>query len=125
MCRCTNDTADYRTMQEALIATGREIFHSMEGSPNISMVSGRPADYGGTHRSGHDVMATWFSMLSEIDLASGLHPFVHADEGHGSFFNDLDMLEIGNPFDKMLARFILGVRFAGEHQLQRTIRIVY
>eukprot|EP00928_Gymnodinium_smaydae_P042121 TRINITY_DN28410_c0_g1_i1.p1 TRINITY_DN28410_c0_g1~~TRINITY_DN28410_c0_g1_i1.p1 ORF type:complete len:720 (+),score=80.71 TRINITY_DN28410_c0_g1_i1:42-2162(+) len=97
---CTgDDTSDYGKMQEALVATGRDIYHTLEGSPNISLVSAHPNRYGGSHRVAHDIMATWFSVLSEVDAASGLHHFVHADNGYGSFYNDLDMLEVGNPGD--------------------------
>ena len=44
-----------------------------------------------TKRVGHDNIPTWGSMLTEIDLASGLHIYAHNDTGNGSFFNDLDM----------------------------------
>ena len=84
-------------MQAALTATGRAIYLSTESNPDISAVSARPDLYGNTHRVGHDIMATWHSMLSEVDAAAGLWPFAHNDSGHGGFFNDLDMLEIGNP----------------------------
>ena len=35
-------------------------------------------------------MATWQSMLSEVDMASGLWPFAHNATGYtGGFYNDM------------------------------------
>ena len=50
-----------------------------------------PDLHANTKRVGHDNIPTWGSMLTEIDLASGLHIYAHNDTGNGSFFNDLDM----------------------------------
>jgi hypothetical protein len=86
-------------MQAGITATGRQIFFSTESNPPIDVVSERPDLYGNTHRVGHDIMADWHSILSMVDIAANLHQFAHNDSGLGGFFNDMDMIEIGNPGD--------------------------
>ena len=68
-------------------------------STDVVAVSANPNKYGNARRIGHDMMPTWFSMLSLVDASSGLHKFAHNDSGLGGFYNDLDMLAIGNPGD--------------------------
>lgn len=92
-----NVLADLHSMREALDATGRDIFLSVEGNPPIEVISARPDLYGSIRRVGKDIMGEWYSMCSLVDTGSGLWPFAHNDtDGHGGFFNDLDMLEVGN-----------------------------
>ena len=33
--------------------------------------------------------------MTQMDIASNLWPLVHNDTGHGGYYNDLDMLQIG------------------------------
>jgi alpha-galactosidase len=65
----------------------------------ILMVEGQPpfpaaasGQYGDVRRVGHDINPNWLSILSLIDLGSGLHSYSKP----GLFFNDLEMMEIGN-----------------------------
>eukprot|EP01079_Euglenida_sp_SAG-EU17-18_P002476 gene2476-3232_t len=64
---------------------------------------------GNARRVGHDITPTWTSMISLLDLGAGLWPYAHNGrqalrgqlhlskaEGGGGFWNDLDMLEVGN-----------------------------
>jgi hypothetical protein len=71
------------------------IVFSVEGSADYARLSENPDLHANTKRVGHDVVPMWGSVLTEIDLASGLWPFAHNDTGNGSFFNDLDMMPIG------------------------------
>eukprot|EP00756_Hemistasia_phaeocysticola_P066549 Hpha_TRINITY_DN9306_c0_g1::TRINITY_DN9306_c0_g1_i1::g.25915::m.25915/K07407/E3.2.1.22B, galA, rafA; alpha-galactosidase len=93
---CSEVLKDIEHMQDALDSTGRTIFLSVEGNPDVAAVSANPSKYGNTRRVGHDIMATWYSMLSLVDTGSGLWPFAHNDTGLGGYFNDLDIMELGN-----------------------------
>ena len=86
--------ADYRAMADGLLrAAGRH------GSPAPTlMVEGQPpfpqaADghHGNVRRVGHDINPSWLSMLSLVDLGSGLWPYANP-----GFFNELEMMELGN-----------------------------
>ena len=33
--------------------------------------------------------------MTQMDIASNLWPLVHNDTGHGGYYNDLDMLQVG------------------------------
>jgi hypothetical protein len=70
---------------------------SIEGSPGAAVVSA--GGHGNMLRVGHDIMPFWLSMVSLIDIGSGLWPYAHTDTGTGSFWNDLDMIEVGNEPD--------------------------
>ena len=90
---------DYRVMQAAIRKVGAPMILTIEGGPNISEVSGGCC--GQARRVGHDISPDWVSMISLVDQASGLAPYAH--NGSRSivlppqpFFNDLDMLELGN-----------------------------
>jgi Alpha galactosidase A/Alpha galactosidase C-terminal beta sandwich domain/Ricin-type beta-trefoil lectin domain len=67
---------------------------SIEGDPGANVVSA--GGHGNMLRVGHDISPTWLSMTSLIDIGSGLWSYAHTDTGSGSFWNDLDMLEVGN-----------------------------
>ena len=45
--------------------------------------------YGNARRIGHDIDAAWLSMLSLVDLGSGLWHWAHNDTGGGGWWNDL------------------------------------
>ena len=95
---CRDDTtADYKAMQEALAATGRQIVLSIEGWEDVRVISA--GGHGQTKRVGHDignnVNRPWTSVVSEIDLSSGLWPYAHNGSKFGSgngFWNDMDIL---------------------------------
>jgi hypothetical protein len=56
------------------------------------------------------MMPQWFSMLSLVDAAFRLHQFAHNDTGRGGFYNDLDMVAVGNPGDFTSVDQDLGTR---------------
>jgi len=85
----------YAVMQAGINEAGRPMYFSTEASPNLTKNSERPDLYGNTHRSGHDSVPNWQSVISQIDIASGLSHLVHNDTGHGGFFTDMDMLQVG------------------------------
>lgn len=91
---CRDVVEDYGVMQAALDATGRKIVLSVEGMPDVKIVS--RGGHGNLRRVGHDISAQWLSMTSLVDLGSSLYPYAHNDTGFGGWWNDLDMLEIGN-----------------------------
>ena len=98
---CRGDSlADYKAMADALTATGRPIVLSIEGWEDVRVLS--VGGHGQTKRVGHDIgdnpLRPWYSIVTEIDLSSGLHPYAHngskSNDGNG-FWNDMDILEIG------------------------------
>lgn len=91
---CTDTLSDYKNMQASLLKTGRPIVLTIEGNPDVKIIS--KGGYGQARRVGHDIEPSWLSMVSLIDIGSGLWPYAHNDTGNGAFWNDLDMLEIGN-----------------------------
>ena len=86
--------ADYAAM-----AGGLKRAAAARGVPApLLMVEGQPpfpeaADgrFGDVRRVGHDINANWSSMLSLVDIGSGLWPYARP-----GFFNDLEMMELGN-----------------------------
>ena len=99
---CPNRTDDenYRTMFSAIAATGRPMVLTVEGSPNVTGCSAL-GGCGNAHRVGHDSEPLFMSALSEVDLASGLWPLAHnaSNATAGAWFNDLDILCVGNAPD--------------------------
>ena len=90
--QCTDTVSDYKRMQDAINAANSSMVLSIEGAPNISEVY--RGGHGNARRVGHDIGATWLSMVSLIDIGSGLWPFAHngskSASGRESFWNDLD-----------------------------------
>lgn len=88
----------YGAMARGLAATGRPIVLCIEGDPSAAVLT--LGGYGQTHRVGHDLSAHYRSMLSSADIGSGLWPYAHnatTIPGNPSgFFNDLDMVEVGD-----------------------------
>lgn len=60
---------------------------SVEGDVDYVQLSDNPDLHANTKRVGHDVIPMCGSMLTEIDLASGLWMYAHNDTGKGAFFN--------------------------------------
>jgi len=93
-CR-NNDTADYVAMHDAIVAAGRPMVQTDEGAPDDAACSATNA-CGNGKRVGHDIQPVFTNMMSLVDIGSGLFSFAHNSSGSGGWFNDLDMLEIGN-----------------------------
>lgn len=93
-CR-SNDTLDYVTMHEAILAAGRPMIQTDEGAPDNANCSATNM-CGNAKRVGHDIQPSFTNMMSLIDIGSGLWPFAHNSTGAGGWWNDLDMLEVGN-----------------------------
>ena len=86
-------------MWQAIQASGREMVLTVEGNPDDALMSA--GGLGNAKRVGHDISPIFGSMLSLIDIASGLWPWPHngTNTTFGGYYNDLDMLEIGNAPD--------------------------
>jgi hypothetical protein len=98
-CR-NDDNLDYHTMWLAIQASGREMVLSIEGGPSYQNFTA--GLLGNAHRVGHDITPQWMSMVSLVDIGSGLWPFAHnatSTPSNGGVWNDLDMIEIGNSPD--------------------------
>jgi hypothetical protein len=96
---CGTAESDYTVMQAAIRDVGSKMVLTIEGAPPIKDVYTGIA--GNARRVGHDISPFWTSMLSLIDLGAGLWPYAHNGslttvKGGGGFWNDLDMLEMGN-----------------------------
>jgi len=110
-----NDTLSYSIMFSALQAAGRPMVMTVEGGPSnfgCSTVGG----CGNAKRVGHDISPTYHSMKSLIDIGSGLWPFAHngsANPTAGGWFNDLDMLEVGN--GEFSSNTLTGLVFSRTH----------
>lgn len=70
---------------------------TVEGSPNVAACS-LLGGCGNAHRVGHDIQPLFMSALSEADIASGLWQLAHnaTNATNGGWYNDLDILEVGN-----------------------------
>lgn len=77
-------------------ASGRPMILTVEGSPPADIIT--HGGYGNAKRVGHDISPTWGSMISLVDIGAGLWPYAHneIDPKFGGWWNDLDMIEIGN-----------------------------
>jgi alpha-galactosidase len=96
-CR-NNDTLDYMTMYSAIVASGRDMVLTVEGNPDNAACS--RGGCGNAKRVGHDISPRWMSMVSLVDIGSGLYVFAHnGTNDFGGWWNDLDMMEIGNSPD--------------------------
>lgn len=101
VCPNRTDNEDYQIMFAAIVATGREMVLTVEGSPDNTICSVQ-GGCGNAKRVGHDISPQFMSMLSLVDIGSGLWPFAHnatQNATAGGWYNDLDMLEIGNSPD--------------------------
>lgn len=93
---CWGDMKGFKVMKDALDATGRPIFYSINPASGVGASCVPPTcsidllSIAHMWRIGFDISATWSSVLSCIDLAKPLAPY--AGPGH---WNDPDMLEVG------------------------------
>jgi len=93
--KCTNALSGFAVMRDALRATGRPIFYSINpgdgsGCPPNSCSINLPT-IANMWRIGFDINASWSSVVGLIDLNVNLYSY--AGPGH---WNDPDMLEVGN-----------------------------
>lgn len=92
--KCTAALSGFATMRDALKATGRPIFYSINPGDGTGCVPGKCSiDLPKTAhmwRIGFDINASWSSVVSLIDQNAPLSQF--AGPGH---WNDPDMLEVG------------------------------
>jgi alpha-galactosidase len=93
--KCTAALSGFATMRDALKATGRAIFYSInpgDGSgcpPNSCSISVQTIS--NMWRIGFDINASWSSITGLIDQDQNLYSY--AGPGH---WNDPDMMEVGN-----------------------------
>ena len=97
-CR-NDDNLDYSTMWQAIQDSGREMVLTVEGDPDDALIT--RGGYGNAKRVGHDISPIWMSMVSLVDIGSGLWMWAHNSTNStvGGFWNDLDMIEVGNAPD--------------------------
>lgn len=69
---------------------------TVEGNPPADIIT--HGGYGNAKRVGHDISPNWNSMISLVDIGAGLWPYAHNSQNptYGGWWNDLDMIEIGN-----------------------------
>ena len=93
---CGNDSAltSYGKMQRALWATGRPFVLAVEGNPPLANLS--QGGFGNSSRVGADIRPTFDSILSLIDQGAGLWPWAGGARAELPFWNDFDILEVGN-----------------------------
>jgi alpha-galactosidase len=73
-CR-NDDNLDYGTMWQAIQAAGRPMVLTVEGGPTDSLIT--HGGYGNAKRVGHDISPLWMSMVSLVDIGSGLWMYAH------------------------------------------------
>ena len=93
--KCTAALSGFAVMRDALRATGRPIFYSINpgdgsGCPPNSCSINLPT-IANMWRIGFDINASWSSMIGLVD--QDLNLYSYAGPGH---WNDPDMLEVGN-----------------------------
>ena len=72
---------------------------TVEGNPDDALIT--KGGYGNAKRVGHDISPNWGSMTSLVDIGAPLWPFAHnsSNPTFGGWWNDLDMIEVGNAPD--------------------------
>jgi alpha-galactosidase len=92
--KCTADLAGFAVMRDALRATNRPIFYSINPGDGSGCVPGKCSidlpKIANMWRIGFDINASWSSMVGLIDQNAPLYQY--AGPGH---WNDPDMLEVG------------------------------
>ena len=83
----------------AIEASGRPMVLTVEGNPTDSLIT--LGGYGNAKRVGHDISPHWTSMTSLVDTGAGLWMWAHnsTNATYGGWWNDLDMIEVGNSPD--------------------------
>lgn len=90
-CNLSNQTTceTYKTMHEALLSAGRPIVHSVKASCTTETAR----TVSNMRRVGQDIRDNWESVLGLIDIYNRDELWRYSRPG---FWNDLDMLEVGN-----------------------------
>ncbi|CAD5123053.1 DgyrCDS11433 [Dimorphilus gyrociliatus] len=90
-CNLSNETTceTYKAMFEAISSTSRPIVHSVKASCGPEMASA----VSNMRRVGQDIRDNWESVLGLIDIYNRDELWRYSRPG---FWNDLDMLEVGN-----------------------------
>jgi alpha-galactosidase len=92
--KCTADLSGFAVMRDALKATGRPIFYSINPGDGSGCVPGKCSidlpKTANMWRIGFDINASWSSMIGLVDQNAPLS--MYAGPGH---WNDPDMLEVG------------------------------
>lgn len=93
-CGSDSSLESYTKMQQGLWATGRPFVLAVEGSPPLVNLTQGGA--GNSSRVGADIRPTWGSIVGLIDAGSGMWPYAGGVHPDLPFFNDYDILEVGN-----------------------------
>ena len=98
-CRSDADELNYGAFWKALQQTrcAQKIVLTVEGNPSVPAMSA--GGMGNARRVGHDISPYWQSMVSLTDIGAGLWSYAHnasVSQFKTGFWNDLDMLEVGN-----------------------------
>ena len=95
-CVGNSDMQDYHRMWLGIQSSGRPMVLTVEGSPPADVIT--HGGYGNAKRVGHDISPNWGSMISLVDIGAGLWPYAHNSQNktYGGWWNDLDIIEIGN-----------------------------
>eukprot|EP00656_Telonema_subtile_P054528 TRINITY_DN8180_c0_g1_i3.p1 TRINITY_DN8180_c0_g1~~TRINITY_DN8180_c0_g1_i3.p1 ORF type:complete len:393 (-),score=65.03 TRINITY_DN8180_c0_g1_i3:99-1277(-) len=98
-CGNKTDNELYAGMWAAIQASGRPMVLTVEGNPDDALCSA--GGLGNAKRVGHDISPHWDSMTSLVDIGADLWMWAHnsSDPKYGGWWNDLDMIEIGNKPD--------------------------
>lgn len=70
-----SDLEDYHRMWQGIQDSGRPMVLTVEGRPAASEIT--HGGYGNAKRVGHDISPSWQSMISLVDIGSGLWPYAH------------------------------------------------
>merc|ERR1711871_1129965 len=83
-------------MWKAIQESGRPMVLTVEGNPDDALCSA--GGLGNAKRVGHDISPHWESMTSLVDIGAGLWMWAHnsTNAKYGGWWNDLDMIEVGN-----------------------------
>jgi len=98
-CPGKTDNELYSSMWKAIQASGRPMVLTVEGNPNDALCSA--GGLGNAKRVGHDISPHWESMTSLVDIGADLWMYAHnsTNSEYGGWWNDLDMIEVGNAPD--------------------------
>lgn len=100
-CGADSPLTSYGKMQRALWNTGRPFVLAVEGDPPLANLS--RGGFGNSSRVGADIRPTFDSIVSLIDQGAGLWPWAGGTDADRPFYNDFDILEVGNgDFDPSL-----------------------
>eukprot|EP00759_Apiculatamorpha_spiralis_P024345 PhF_6_TR27884/c0_g1_i1/m.40831/K07407/E3.2.1.22B, galA, rafA; alpha-galactosidase len=120
---CGNYTYNelYHRMWQAIQDSGRSMVLTVEGQPDDALITN--GGYGNAKRVGHDIMPHWMSMVSLVDIGSGLWSYAHnsTNPQYGGWWNDLDMIEIGNAPDFLCGESVEATRRCQAHFTMWTI----